>query len=80
LNCYRGAEIFDGATGVQSPRKSAFMFYVDRQDCGLPHVELDPLPSGIDLTTNYAAQVTAAPNGGQFQAIQQQIAREHSIA
>jgi hypothetical protein len=56
------------------------MVYVDRQDCGLPHVELEPFPSGIDLTTNYAAQVTAAPNGGQFQAIQQQIAREYAIA
>jgi hypothetical protein len=56
------------------------MFYVVRQDCGLPHAGLEPLPSGIDLTTNYAAQVTAAPNGGQLQAVQQQIAREHAIA
>jgi hypothetical protein len=56
------------------------MLYVDRQDCGPPHAELEPLTSGIDLTTAYAAQLTAAPNGGQFQAIQQQIAREHSIA
>ena len=56
------------------------MLYVDRQDCGPPHAELEPLTSGIDLTTAYAAQLTAAPNGGQFQSIQQQIAREHSIA
>jgi hypothetical protein len=27
------------------------MFYVDRQDSGLPHVELEPLPSGINSTT-----------------------------
>lgn len=32
------------------------------------------------MTTNYAAELTAAPNGGQFQAIERQIAREHSIA
>jgi hypothetical protein len=56
------------------------MVYVDRQYCGPPHVEHELLPSGIDLTTNYAPQLTAAPNGGQFQAIQQQIAREHVVA
>jgi hypothetical protein len=56
------------------------MLYLDRQDCGLPHAELEPLTSGTDLTTTYAGQLIAAPNGGQFQAVQQQIAREHSIA
>jgi hypothetical protein len=56
------------------------MVYVDRQDCGLPHADLAPLTSGIDLSTTYSAQVTAAPNSGQLQPVQQQIAREHAIA
>jgi hypothetical protein len=56
------------------------MLYVDRQDCGPPHADLAPLTSGIDLSTTYSVQVTAAPNSGQLQAVQTQIAREHAIA